>query len=186
VRRDTGRRDAGLGKRGSMVSQTKRVSTFGKLHPCHADILCRSDVEPTNPWSWQIRATRPCQVASADQGRTTVRRGQRPREVGMIHSHESSESGHRSIPDTKDTAGKPDLPCRRSGAAKSGWVVASNRHLNYPAESVYVNAGGCPETDVLSSRGEKPGQRRNHHSSQRSGEPATRRRVVVRRNFGAD
>jgi hypothetical protein len=61
-----------------------------------------------------------------------------------------------------------------------------NRHLNHPVESNHMNAGGCPETDVPSSRGEKPGQRRSRHSSRRLGKPVTGRRAAVRRDFGAN
>jgi len=55
---------------------------------------------------------------------------------------------------------------------------SANRRLNSFAESIVVNVGGCPETDVPSSRGEKHGQRRRRHSSPRLGKPATWRRTL--------
>ena len=93
------------------------------------------------------------------------------------------EADHSALSARKGAAGKPELPRRRSGAAKSGWVEGANRHLNYLAESIDVNAGGFPETDVPSSRGEKPGVRRSGRSSPRPGKPATWRRAAVCREL---
>jgi len=64
------------------------------------------------------------------------------------------EADHSALSARKGAAGKPELPRRRSGAAKSGWVEGANRHLNYLAESIDVNAGGCPETEPSRPGGE--------------------------------
>jgi hypothetical protein len=64
-------------------------------------------------------------------------------------------------------------------SAKSGWGRKGNHRLNDLAESTCMNRRGCPETDLASSRPEKPGQRRSRHSSRRLGKPATRRRAAV-------
>jgi len=55
-----------------------------------------------------------------------------------------------------------------------------NRRLPSFAESTHMNVGGCPATDVPSSREEKHGQRRSLHSSQRPEKPTTWRRKAVR------
>src|SRR4051812_29787187 len=86
------------------------------------------------------------------------------------------ETGPSALPVRKGAAGKPGLPCRRSGAAESGWVGEDNRHLNDLAESIDMNAGGCPETEPSRPGGET-GQRRSRRSSRRPGEPATGRRA---------
>jgi hypothetical protein len=46
-----------------------------------------------------------------------------------------------------------------------------------------MNVRGSPETEVPSSRGGKPGERRSGHSSPGSGKPATWRRAAVCREF---
>src|SRR5262245_44231241 len=87
------------------------------------------------------------------------------------------ETGHRILPVTKGSAGHLfNLPKLRS--PEEGLGCLDNRHLNGLIESSIMNVRGCPETDVPSSRGEKPGQRRYRHSSRRSGEPATGRRAA--------
>src|SRR5262249_50716105 len=70
------------------------------------------------------------------------------------------------------------------GTRAEGVGPTQTHRLNNLAESTDVNAGGRPETDVPSSRGEKPGRRRRCHSSRRPGEPATRRRAPGARRPG--
>src|SRR5215471_14834175 len=72
------------------------------------------------------------------------------------------------------------------GSRRERLGCTDNGHLNFLAESIDVNVGGCPETDVPSSREEKHGQRRCLHSSRRSGKPATCRREAVRCETEAD
>ena len=168
----------GAWQRGSMVRNTKRVTTFGKCAPCHANILCRSAWKTDLTPGWQMCAVRPRQLRACGRGQATAWRGQQPRsaEPGTVFTFPRSQLP--LVYWQPGAIGQPDLPYRRLGAAKSGWVEVINRHLNYLVESVNVNAGGCPETEVPSSRGEKPGQRRSRHSSRRPGKPATGRRAA--------
>ena len=123
-------------------------------------------------------AVRPRQYARAAEGRRKPGVGSNRGVGGNCHSPPPPETSGFALLDLTGATGQPDLPCCRLGTAESGWVVRKNRHLNYLVESVNVNAGGCPETEVPSSRGEKPGQRRSRPSSRRPGKPATGRRAA--------
>src|SRR5205807_10074315 len=90
--------------------------------------------------------------------------GQRP---GSKDGSRTGRSAGRIGQEGRD--GPPTLPRPRSGAAKSGWVVWANRRLNSSVEPTIVNVGGRPETDVPSSREEKPGRRRRCPRSRRPG-----------------
>src|SRR5262245_13590241 len=65
-----------------MVSDTKRVSTFGKSSPCHANILCRP-VYYTGLTPVRARpAVEP--IRECGLGQAEAWRGQRPRNVVWI------------------------------------------------------------------------------------------------------
>jgi hypothetical protein len=94
--------------------------------------------------------------------------------------------GYPSVPRAPE-AGYQPLPARKGpatyllklpvfGSREERLGQLGTHHLNDLAESIGVNAGGRPETDVPSSRGAKPGRRRRPHSSRRPGKPATGRR----------
>jgi len=97
---------------------------------------------------------------------------------GRVMSPYSSSSSVM-ISSRNDCNGPPALSHCRSGFPKEGLGLRDNHRLNRSVESTCVNVRGFPETDVPSSRGEKPGKRRSGHSSRRAGKPFTGRRATA-------
>jgi hypothetical protein len=159
------------------VSDTKRVLTFGKSPPCHANILCRSDLgHRPNPRLANVCLS-PRQLRECGRGQTPCLARAVTKSEGLSLLPPLSRSQLCCIADPKGAADNLNYSATGQEPQRADGL-RHNRHLNYLTESVYLNAGGCPETDVPSSREEKPGQRRSRHSSRRSGKPATGRRAA--------
>src|SRR5215472_17547086 len=170
-----------------MVSANEADFNLRETQPPPRNILCRP--------MWGHRPTADYgEYVPTGRARTRVRVSGRRQPSGAATGvsgligdyHEPPESGDPELPDTKGAADGPENTLPPAGSREERLGCSANRHLNYLAESIHLNTGGCPETDVPSSRGEKHGQRRSHHSSRRSGEPITGRRVAVCRDFGAN
>ena len=150
--------------------QTKRVSTFGKLHPCPANTLCNR----TSSTRLILIEAMPL-YASADQEEEGMSRDMLSRSEAMTKFLGTTEADFTIVSAQRMRQESLNYPASGQEPQKADGLF-DNRRLNHSAESINMNVRGCPETDVPSSREEKPGQRRRSHTSRGTGKPSTGRR----------
>jgi len=139
--------------------------------PCHANNLLRPEVMDRSTPTW--RASREAEPTTRVRaGANRNRRETDSANAGQRVSRKATETGYELMPVQRMRPGACLLGLR-SGFRRERLGSVGNRRLKCTAESIHMNTGGHPETNVPSSRGEKHGWRRCRHSTRGPGKPAT-------------